>query len=151
MSRVVTDRQQMADAIPDVLKVLSPHGQVEVCGSYVRGVENPNDVDILLLTDDVSLDVIEAVKSLDVYRPKKVNRFLTGFIYKGILFEVFVASHVVEGSARLFLEGPADRNRRLRHTARTKGLIWKFDGLFDKDKQLLECRVRDALLSFLTS
>lgn len=143
-----TRREMMGEIIDRVRPVFEKHGEFKVMGSFARGDENPRDVDVLFVSSSAELDLNSLISSAG---GKRVRTFKTRvqFEIDGLKFELFPTRPETKGAAELYLEGPLERNMNLRREAKSRGLVWKFEGLFSSDGKAMPCVDRDSVLSMI--
>ena len=130
-------RNEFAKIISNIQPHLEALGEIKIMGSYGRGSDTPNDLDILLISDSV-IDIDDLASKIGASK-FRTHQSRTSFLVNGLKVEVFRTPKETQGAAELYLEGPLARNAELRKTAIKNGLVWKFQGLFSQNGERLPC------------
>ena len=145
--KVVTKKGKFVLALSKkIYNLLKPFSKkIEVAGSIRRKVENPIDIDVVLIPKDK--DKIRSVL-------EKKGKFLQGgekrlaFKIEGVKVEIYFTTFESWGASFFTYTGPVGESIGLRKIAKGKGLLLNQYGLYKKGKSIAgrtEKSIFDAL------
>ncbi len=122
-----------------------------IVGSYRRGKQYSNDIDILMLKEDISPDFISRLNSpyIKVYPPysigpAKISTIVRLIKYKkNLKVDFFITSREEYPFALLYATGSKEMNIKMRRVAKNKGWLLNQKGMFKKGKKIFAKSERD--------
>ncbi|CAG9313653.1 unnamed protein product [Blepharisma stoltei] len=151
--------EEIANIVKEKLKAIDEDAEMEICGSYRRGRELIDDIDVVIASDKTNTLtnlIVELERSgLTKYSFTNAKHKYMGIVKLGDKphrrFDIFLCTHEEYPFAILYFTGSMDYNILLRSEAKKRGLRLSNTGLWrlSNGKTVVKAKTEDDIIRYL--